>query len=382
MSESMQLKQIDEKQIDSMWRKIESEGLKLTVIMAGKTGCGKTSLMNAIFKNQVGEVAQDGRPCTKKNEWHIWKSDVGDVSIIDVPGFGEANSPQINGLDYQENIHLLGKSAHLMLLVLKCDDKALQLEENFLNVWNADNRLKKVPVFIIINQIDKMKPVREWNPDTLNLTRPKSAKEISIKSYIDYVADLPAFRQYALLGHIFPACAGESLEDQTYGIDKLRTELKDHVPEMLQMVFIDTQLSIEEKAMNIIKWTSAACAGLALQPIPFLDSLFLAPPQILMITKLAKLHNLSLTKGAIAGIFNTIILSFAGNMIFLNLVKFVPGLGSIFGPAIAYQLTYTAGCVANELFKDRKTGVTEQEAKALACKYEAEAKRLAKDYAD
>lgn len=378
--EGLELMPIDEAQINKMWSQIKSEGLKLTVVMAGKTGSGKTSLMNAIFQSQVGKVAQDGLPCTKKNIENIWKSDFGDVVIIDVPGFGEANSPQINGLDYQENIHEKGKSAHLMLLVLKCDDKALELEERFLKVWQADDRLKKVPVFIAINQIDKMKPVREWNPDSINLVQPKSQKEISIKSYIDYVADLPVFRPYARSGHIFPTCAGESLDDEMYGIVDLRDSLKNHVPDMLQMVFLDTQCSIEEKAQNIIRASSVVCAGIAIQPIPFLDSVLLAPPQIIMVTQLAKLRGISLTRGLLVGMLNTVLLSIAGNTIFLNLVKFIPGIGSVIGPVVAYQLTCTAGNIVNDLFKDKKTTVTKKEAKALASKYEAQARRLAEDY--
>jgi predicted GTPase len=360
---------------------LEATGLKLKVIMAGKTGVGKTSVLNAIFHQEVGKVATDGEPCTKKNSEIFWPTATGDIIYFDVPGFGEANAPSIDGLDYMENIYLHANNAQLLALVLKCDDKALDLEEKFLKKWQEDDRLKNLPVFIVINQIDKMKPVREWNPDTINLDKPSTKKELMIQSYVDYVAHLPSFRQYALSGHIFPVSAGEYLEDPTYGIDRLRTALMDHTPEMLQTIFIDAQKSRDDQAMNTIKKYSIVCAVATVQPIPLLDWLAIAGPQIMMVTRLARIYGIKLSRGVIAGILNTVVMAALGNAIYFTIVSAIPIVKQILQPALAYQLTYTAGCVINELFKGGKVEITKAEAQALASKYKAEAKRLANDYA-
>lgn len=167
--------------------------IKLNILMAGKTGVGKTSLVNALIGEEVEQVAKDGKPCTRVNSNDLLReTDAGNICFTDVPGFGEANSLTMNGISYEENIRQLGKSAHILLLVISCSDKALEKEEKFLKAWKADSKLSKIPVLIVINKIDTMKPVREWNPAQLNLKNPATEKERQIKSFIQYVSDFPA----------------------------------------------------------------------------------------------------------------------------------------------------------------------------------------------
>ncbi len=220
------MKNINDEQIESMWKDIENSYLKLNILMAGKSGVGKTSLVNTIIGEEVGQVAKDGTPCTKSNSSELlWSSDMGDVCFTDVPGFGEADSPLINGIDYEENIRQLGKKAHILLLVINCADKALEKEEKFLEQWKKDPMLSKIPVLIVINKIDMMKPVREWDPQKLNLQHPSTEKEKQIISFIEYVSNLSIFSEYAYAGHIFPVCAGENWGEDTYGMDKLKTAI-------------------------------------------------------------------------------------------------------------------------------------------------------------
>ena len=136
------MSELNLEEIDKMWDDVENNCLKLKIVMGGKTGVGKTSTINAVIGVEVGEVS-DAKPGTKKNQELVWPTDSGDMIIIDVPGFGEANSPEINNIDYQENIRVLAKDAHLFVLVLKCDDRALELEEKFLKKWQSDSDLKK-----------------------------------------------------------------------------------------------------------------------------------------------------------------------------------------------------------------------------------------------
>ena len=153
---------IQDIQMEKIWNDIEASSLKLNILMAGKTGVGKTSLVNAITGEEVGQVSKNGEPCTRMNSENIlWKADSGDVCFMDVPGFGEANAPTIDGLNYDENVRRLGRKANVLLLVISCSDKALEKEEQFLMEWKKDSELSKVPVFIVINKIDSMKPIRE-----------------------------------------------------------------------------------------------------------------------------------------------------------------------------------------------------------------------------
>jgi len=105
--------------------------------------------VNAIIGEEVGMVAEDGKPCTRvANGNLLWETDSGDICFTDVPGFGEASAPTIDGLSYDENVRRLGREANVLLLVMSCSDKALEKEEEFLMKWKKDSELSKVPVFV------------------------------------------------------------------------------------------------------------------------------------------------------------------------------------------------------------------------------------------
>ena len=367
-------------QVEKMWADIEKNCLKLKILMGGKTGVGKSSIINVLIGSEVSKVSSDGRPCTKANEELLWSTDMGDISITDVPGLGEANAPTINGFDYEENIKLLAKDAHVLLLVLKCDDKALELEEKFLQNWSNDDKLSKIPVFIAINQIDKMKPSKIWDPKNLDLNNPTTEKEKQIRSYVDYVSSLPIFCEYGYAKHIFPVSAGEYDGDQTYGIDRLGNAINKNIPEMLRLIFEREQLSKEEKVKKIISYYAVAAGGAAIQPIPIIDSFILAPIQIAMVIHIGKIYGVRITKSVAGGIVNTLGLSLLGNYLFIIIVSFFPGIKQVIGPAIAYSLTFTSGLIVNELFSTGNLNPTKEQLEALTQKYKGELKAAKSRY--
>jgi small GTP-binding protein len=370
----------DDEKISRIWDEIEEKCGRLKILMGGKTGVGKSSIINSLVESEISKVSDDGRPCTKKNEEIIWSTDVGEMAIIDVPGFGEANSPKIDSLDYQENIRCLATDAHLMLMVLKCDDKALELEEKFLTIWQSDPSLKKIPLIIVVNQIDKAKPVREWNPNNFNLSNPTSPKEIYIKSYLDYVSSLPVFSLYSYGKSIFPVSAGETIKDEKYGFDVLRNAINSHIPEVLSLIIDRHSKSKEEKGRAILKYYSTGAGAAALQPIPGMDSFFIAPFQVGMIIHLGKLHNVHITKSVAGALLGSIGLNVIGTHLFMAVVSLVPGVKQVVQPVIAYSLTYTTGLVVNDLFSTGKLNPSEEDIKGLVKKYKDETKKAKKDY--
>lgn len=365
-----------EDRITKMLKMVNESTIKFKFVMAGKTGVGKSSVINAILESPACEVAQDSRPCTKKNEEVIWNTDIGEVRIVDVPGFGEANAPLINGDDYIQNIRLLSEDAHILLLVLKCDDKALQLEQNFYKMWVKDEQLSKIPIVIVVNQIDKIKPTRDWDPSNLSLKNPTTQKEKNICDYIKYVAGI--FERHP--SDIVPVCAGESLEDTLFGIDDLKEKINSKTSDILELVIDRKEQSQDNRANRIIRNYSFTAATAGFQPIPVIDSFVIAPIQIAMIIHLGKVYNVHIGKSVAGGIVESIGLSLAGNYIFLTLVSFFPGLKQVLGPSIAFSLTYTSGLIVKELLLTNNLNPTKQELKILSKKYKEEAIKAKKEY--
>ncbi|WP_298552874.1 GTPase [uncultured Parabacteroides sp.] len=372
--------ELDEKKMDELWKNVNKSTPKLKIVMAGKTGVGKSSVINAITDYYLCPVAEDAKPCTKKNEEIIFATEMGDMIIVDVPGFGEANSPNIDNMDYMENINKIASDAHLLIMVLACNDKALELEEKFLNKWNAEKLLSNIPVLIVINKIDCAKPSKEPLPPKLNLDNPSSAKEAFIKSYLDYLSTIPVFSQYKYAKLIFPFCAGEFQSDPKYGVDNIKKAINDRLPEILSLILDRNAISLEEKAKAIIKYYAGAAAAICLQPIPLIDSFLIAPVQVGMIIHIGNIQGVKITKSIAAGLLSTIGLGFAGNTVFLNLSSIFPFVKQLLGPAIAFSFTYTIGLIFNELIKNKNLNPTKEEIKALAKKFKAETNKAKAQY--
>ena len=67
----------------------------------------------------------------------------------------------------------------------------------------------------------------------------------------------------------------------------LLSKWKEKVSRNLTDIESRDDLSVDEKSNRIIHIFSAACAGMAVQPIPFADALILTPMQAYMAERLA-----------------------------------------------------------------------------------------------
>lgn len=378
--------------IKEMWSKVQEllgEQIKPRLLVGGKTGVGKSSLLNAILGKDVYEVGVI--PTTKNNDEQIWESKGGDIVVIDVPGFGEANAPEFTAEtfkgsykgSYEENIKRLAElDAHVFLLILKCDDRALEKEEKFIENWNSNEILQSIPKIMVCNQIDKMKPTREWDPKSLNLKTPVTEKEKNIRQFIDYISSLPKFRSISDKNRIVPVSAGESFNDPLqYGIEDLKNKIYEALPDSAKTIFARSAELKNQEAGRIVKYYASAGAGaVAVNFLPASDALILAPIQIAMIIHLGKLHKIEITISTASGLLTSLGLSFAGRFTAQTILSFFPGIKNLVGPGLAFGLTYSMGMAINELFTEGKITATKEEFENLANKYEKQGKAEAENY--
>lgn len=82
---------------------------------------------------------------------------------------------------------------------------------------------------------------------------------------------------------------------------------------------------------KIIHTAAAAAATTAASPIPFSDAALLIPIQITMITGLYKANGANISRGVVDGAFKATLVSGLGKSLAGNLLKFIPGVGTIVG---------------------------------------------------
>lgn len=127
----------------------------------GKTGVGKSSLCNALFGQDVCPIS-DVEACTRDTQNVLLKMGSKKITLIDVPGAGESIE---RDKEYAALYKKLLPELDVVLWLIKADDRALASDETFFkNV--VQPCLEKKPdmvFFFVLNQCDKLEPIREWN---------------------------------------------------------------------------------------------------------------------------------------------------------------------------------------------------------------------------
>ena len=159
----------------------EVEQKPVNILLVGRTGAGKSSLINTLFQEDLAEV--DVLPSTDRiQSYHYSTAGTEKLTLSDTPGYEQVNCEDLRELvlDYATN-------ADLLLLVTPALDPALQMDVDFLKDIKVE--VTDLPAIAIVTQVDRLRPIREWNPpyDWQNGEKPK---EKSIREATKYRAEL------------------------------------------------------------------------------------------------------------------------------------------------------------------------------------------------
>ncbi len=309
-------------------RRFDDERARLgrfNVLICGKTGVGKSTLINAIFGQDVAATG-NGVPVTMATEY--FAHDRLPLGVFDSQGFetGQSGDEILSRLTAdirQRRDRPIAEQVHVVWYAVRAGDRRFERSQaDFVRGLAATG----LPVILVMTQV----PMRDGliHPDSLELAD-------VIRRY-----DLPIRPP----GHVVLTNARDDdwTTPQIHGLHELLDATAGVIPESVRAALEAAQrIDFERKrrrARIIIRGASAAAASTCAVPLPVADSAALFPVQMGMLAGISAAYGVPTPSGRLASAFGSIILASGaatvGRYVAGSVLKLVPGIGSITGYAI------------------------------------------------
>lgn len=311
----------------------------LNIIVAGKTGVGKSTLINSMFRDNLAETGI-GKPITQHMR-KISKKGV-PLNIYDTKGFELGKDAQkevkkeildiikagMSGTD-------VNKAIHCIWYCINTASNRIEPEEiEWLRDLAKENSVTEVPVIIVLTQAFS-KPNAE------------KMKNLIMDENLDVIQVVPVLAQDFVFDESLPPI-------KAYGLDALLAVMTEVLPEELQDTLQSVQIASlkakKKRAQVAVATATATAFGEGFAPIPFADSALLIPTQVAMIASITAIYGLDINKSIITAFVSSALgtggATIAGKTIAANLLKLVPGAGTVLGGTISGA---TAGVITTAL---------------------------------
>lgn len=215
------------------------EQTPVNLLLVGRTGAGKSSLINTLFVEAQAKV--DALPSTDRIQDYHWQTSTGEaLTLWDSPGYEQVDRAELRDQVLDHAAH-----ADLVLLATPALDPALQMDLDFLRDLQAE--IPDLPTIAIVTQVDRLRPIREWQLpyDWQTGDRPK---EISIREATQYRASLLGSTCLMVL----PIVTGDKTR-QAWGVEALSLAILDSIAPAKQLRLARFFKSLEARTIGAAK---------------------------------------------------------------------------------------------------------------------------------
>lgn len=303
------------------WQEQADKMGRFNLAIFGKTGVGKSTLINAVFGEEVAPTGI-GEPVTMED--HLYLHRAGFLGLLDTRGLeiGKDTDTLIAELGkYVKRMREgeLSEHIHVAWYCVRATDRRFEdTEAEFIR------RLDKLglPVIAVMTQVPSRNG--EYHGDAVTLA--------------DHIAEL----NLPIVGGrpILVMATGDDFTGQVeHGLQDLLDATFRVAPEGVAAALSAAQKidmgRKRKQAHNVVRVAASLALGVGAIPIPVADAGVLVPIQLAMMAKVAAIYGVKVETAAVASTVATTVLAAAGKSAVVGLLKLIPGAGTLVGGAIS-----------------------------------------------
>lgn len=327
-------------------------------LLIGKPQAGKSSIVRGLTGISAEIVGQGFRPHTQHTQRYAYPTnDLPLLIFTDTVGLGDVNrETQAIAQELIGDLQQASQGARVLILTVKINDFATDSLKQIAQTLRQ--KYPDLPCLLAVSCLHEVYPTDvadhpDYPPQFDSVTRAFSAIQQNFSSLYDRAVLIDFTLEEDGYNPVF------------YGLEALRDTLADLLPEAEAKAIYQL---LDEKAgqqlgnlyrdvgRRYMLAFAIAAATLAAVPLPFATMPVLTAVQVSMVSLLGKLYGQTLTPSQAGGVVSAIAGGFLAQAIGRELIKFIPGFGSVIAASWAAAYTWALGEGACVYFGDLMGG--------------------------
>lgn len=346
---------VDDTQVAEILETIRKELPTTEALLIGKPQAGKSSIVRGLTGISAEIVGQGFRPHTQHTQRYAYpSSDLPLLIFTDTVGLGDVNQDTQSIIqELVGDLQQESQGARVLILTVKITDFAIDTLR--LVAQQLRQQYPNIPCLLAVTCLHEAYPPDidnhpEYPPDFASIQRAFTELQQSFGKLHDRAVLIDFTLEEDGYTPVF------------YGLEAVRDALADLLPEaearaihqLLDREAAGKQLGnlYRDVARRYMLAFSIMAATVAAVPLPFATMPVLTALQASMVGLLGKLYGQTLTPSQAGGVVSTIAGGFLAQAIARELIKFLPGFGSVIAASWAAAYTWALGEGACAYFGD------------------------------
>jgi uncharacterized protein (DUF697 family) len=352
--------QVSDQEVEAILARIRAELPTTEAWLLGKPQTGKSSLVRGLTGVSAAIVGQGFRPHTRHTERYAYPSaDLPLLQFTDTVGLGDLQQPTAEIVaDLTADLDQAQDRARIFILTVKVTDFATaDLREVAIALRD---RYPTIPCLLAITCLHEAYPATLTDhPDYPPPVPEVQRAAVALKQDFADLWDRAVLLDFTL--------EEDGFTPVFYGLEALRSTLADLLPDAEARAIYQLLEEREGATRQLgtlyrdvgrryIAAFAAIAATVAAVPLPFATMPVLTTLQVSLVGALGKLYGQTLSPSQAGGVVSAIAGGFVAQAVGRELIKFIPGLGSVIAASWAAAYTWALGEGACVYFGDLMGG--------------------------